>query len=210
VLVRYSGSLRRLLLAIGGRFAAHEILDRAADIFYLRRREIEDLLAGPTVTTDRTMIRSLVSSRQEEHRRLLALPAPPRLLAELPDGRCVPFEPEVQSGEILRGFGASPGRIGGRARVLHDIGRAGDLEPGEILVTRTTDIGWTPLFQIAAAVITEIGALASHAAIVARELGLPAVVNLDRATERIRSGDRLFVDGWAGTVRILHEPGAKE
>jgi len=210
VLVRYSGSLRCLLLAIGSRLAAHETLDRAADIFYLRRREIEDLLAGPTVTADRTLMRSLVSSRQEEHRRLLSLPAPPRLLAELPDGRCVPFEPEAQSGEILRGFGASPGRIGGRARVLHDIGRAGDLEPGEILVTRTTDIGWTPLFQIAAAVVTEIGALASHAAIVARELGLPAVVNLDRATERIRSGDRLFVDGWAGTVRILHEPGAKE
>jgi pyruvate,water dikinase len=69
------------------------------------------------------------------------------------------------------------------------------------LVARTTDIGWTPLFRLAAAVVTEIGAPTSHAAIVARELGLPAVVNVDGVTARIRTGDLLFVDGWAGEVR---------
>jgi len=132
---------------------------------------------------------------------MLDWPPPPRLLAELPDGRLVPFAPDPGSGGILRGFGASPGRVTARARVLLDIGQAKDLQPGEVLVARTTDIGWTLVFRLTSAVVTEIGAPTSHAAIVARELGLPAVVNVDRATERIRTGDELFVDGWAGVVR---------
>jgi pyruvate,water dikinase len=134
---------------------------------------------------------------------MLDWPPPPRLLAELPDGRLVPFAPDPGSGGILRGFGASPGRVTARARVLLDIGQAKDLQPGEVLVARTTDIGWTLVFRLASAVVTEIGAPTSHAAIVARELGLPAVVNVDRATDRIRTGDELFVDGWAGVVRVL-------
>jgi pyruvate,water dikinase len=86
---------------------------------------------------------------------------------------------------------------------VRDFGEAGSLQPGEILITRTTDIGWTPLFRLASAVVTEIGAPTSHAAIVAREFGLPAVVNLARITERVRTGDVLFVDGWAGLVRCV-------
>ena len=77
------------------------------------------------------------------------------------------------------------------------------MRAGEILVTRTTDIGWTPLFRIAAAIVTEIGAPTSHAAIVARELGVPAVVNIGHVTDRINNGDELFVDGWAGLVRRI-------
>jgi phosphohistidine swiveling domain-containing protein len=137
-------------------------------------------------------------------RRLLALPPSSRLLAELPVGRLVPFALEP-NGEALGGCGASPGRATGRARGVREFGEIHSLEPGEILVTRTTDIGWTPLFRLASAIVTEIGAPTSHAAIVARELGLPAVVNVDRVTERVCTGDVLFVDGWAGLVRFVYK-----
>ena len=79
----------------------------------------------------------------------------------------------------------------------------GALEAGEILVTTVTNVGWTPLFPRAAAVVTDVGAPLSHAAIVARELGIPAVVGCGNATMRIRTGDRLRVDGARGTVEIL-------
>jgi pyruvate,water dikinase len=78
-----------------------------------------------------------------------------------------------------------------------------ELEPGEILVTSQTNIGWTLLFPRAAAIVTDVGAPLSHAAIVARELGIPAVVNCADATARLRTGDRVRVDGVQGTVEIL-------
>jgi len=79
------------------------------------------------------------------------------------------------------------------------------LETGEILVASTTNVGWTPLFPRAAAIITDIGAPLSHAAIVARELGIPAVVGCGNATARLKTGDRVIVDGGQGVVHILIE-----
>ena len=196
-------SFRHLLLEIGRRLRTRNILDAPEDIFFLLRDEIASLLETPISPALRGTIATRVGRRRELRRRMLDWPPPPRLLAELPDGRLVPFAPDPGSGGILRGFGASPGRVTARARVLLDIGQAKDLQPGEVLVARTTDIGWTLVFRLTSAVVTEIGAPTSHAAIVARELGLPAVVNVDRATERIRTGDELFVDGWAGVVRVL-------
>jgi len=194
-------TLRHLLLEIGRRLRTRNILDAPEDIFFLVRDETASLLETPISPALRGTIATRVGRRRELRRRMLDWPLPPRLLAELPDGRLVPFSPDPGSGDILRGFGASPGRVTARARVLLDIGQAKDLQPGEVLVARTTDIGWTLVFRLTSAVVTEIGAPTSHAAIVARELGLPAVVNVDRATERIRTGDELFVDGWAGVVR---------
>jgi pyruvate,water dikinase len=85
-------------------------------------------------------------------------------------------------------------------RTPEDGGQLGD---GEILVTTVTNIGWTPIFPRAGAVVTDVGAPLSHAAIVARELGIPAVVGCGNATTRLRSGDRVRVDGGAGTVEVL-------
>jgi pyruvate,water dikinase len=194
-------SCRHLLLEIGRRLRTRNVLDAPEDVFFLLRDEVASLLETPSSPAQRGTMAARVGRRRELYRRMLDWPPPPRLLAELPDGRLVPFVAEPGSGTVLRGFGASPGRVTARARVLLEIGQAKDLQPGEILVARTTDIGWTLVFRLASAVVTEIGAPTSHTAIVARELGLPAVVNVDRATERIRTGDELFVDGWAGVVR---------
>jgi phosphoenolpyruvate synthase/pyruvate phosphate dikinase len=88
-------------------------------------------------------------------------------------------------------------------RLLDGPEQGDQLQPGEILVAVTTNVGWTPLFPRAAAVVTDVGAPLSHAAIVARELGIPAVVGCGSATTRLHTGDRVRVDGGQGTVEIL-------
>ena len=95
------------------------------------------------------------------------------------------------------------GVVEGRARVLLSASEMSDLLPGEILVVHTTDVGWTPLFCVAAGVVTELGGPLSHAAVVARELAVPSVVNVDGVTRALKTGDRIRLDGDAGVVEKL-------
>ena len=90
----------------------------------------------------------------------------------------------------------------GTARVVTDLASAMALEPGEVLVAPLTDAAWTPLFLVAGAVVVDVGALNSHAVVVSRELGIPCVLSLDDATQRLRDGMQLIVDGTAGTVTV--------
>ncbi len=128
----------------------------------------------------------------------------PRRRVDYHDGRAVAqASPGMGTDEVITGFPGAAGVVEGTARVLsapEDGARLGD---GEILVTTVTNIGWTPIFPRAGAVVTDVGAPLSHAAIVARELGIPAVVGCGDATVRLRSGDRVRVNGGAGTVEIL-------
>jgi len=102
----------------------------------------------------------------------------------------------------LTGLAVSAGTIEGRARVIHDLAQA-DLEPGDILVTTHTDPSWTPLFVAIEGLVTEVGGLMTHGAVIAREYGLPAVVGVEHATELIRDGQRIRVHGTDGYVEIL-------
>lgn len=111
----------------------------------------------------------------------------------------------VATGDVLKGDAGSPGIVRGRARVVLDPGDARGLQPGEILVAPMTDPAWTPLFLPAAAVVVNVGALMSHAVIVSRELGIPCVVAVEGATDRIADGTMLEVDGTAGTVTVIGE-----
>jgi phosphoenolpyruvate synthase/pyruvate phosphate dikinase len=110
----------------------------------------------------------------------------------------------VQDGEVLTGIGVSAGTAPGRVHVL-DAGSVDDLEPGEILVAEVTDAGWTPMFASAAAVVTSMGGQMSHAAVVAREFGIPCVVQIDGVTGRLTDGTIVEVDGAAGTVTVIGE-----
>jgi pyruvate,water dikinase len=105
--------------------------------------------------------------------------------------------------DTVTGFPGAPGVVEGVARVLAGPEDGDRLKPGEILVTTLTNVGWTPMFPRAAAVVTDMGAPLSHASIVARELGIPAVVGTGNATMRLRDGDRVRVDGERGTVELL-------
>jgi phosphoenolpyruvate synthase/pyruvate phosphate dikinase len=105
----------------------------------------------------------------------------------------------------LIGAGVSRGVVQGTVRVLSDPDDG--VEPGEVLVCRVTDIGWTPLFAAAAAVVSEVGGAMSHAAIVAREFEIPAVVGVERATQHLRTGQLVEVDGGSGEVTVLSEKG---
>ena len=114
----------------------------------------------------------------------------------------IPDKKITTDSETLRGFAGAAGRSEGIVRILANPEDGEKLQPGEILVASTTNVGWTPIFPKAAAIITDIGAPLSHAAIVARELGIPAVVGCGNATTRLKTGDRVLVDGGQGVVYI--------
>lgn len=169
----------------------------AADIpavFYCTVDEILAVLRG-----ENRSIARIVELRRAEYARDLARPDPETTFV----GRPSPVRLEALGGPILQGQGASPGVVIGPARILGSPSEAARLRPGEILVTRTTDVGWTPLFLAAAGVVTELGGPLSHAAIVARELGVPCVVNAGGATVRLRDGAIVRLDGHRGIVELV-------
>ncbi|WP_367568178.1 PEP-utilizing enzyme [Lacrimispora sp.] len=115
----------------------------------------------------------------------------------------MPIRSDSDSELLLKGHAGVAGRIEGFVRILKSPEEGEKLQSGEILVASTTNISWTPLFPKAAAIVTDISAPLSHAAIVARELGIPAVVGCTNATARLKTGDKVLVHGGQGTVRIL-------
>jgi rifampicin phosphotransferase len=147
----------------------------------------------------RADVAPLVRARRAEHARDQGRPDPPATFVGAPPPVVLP----PWGGDVLRGLPASAGIVEGTARVLLREDEMDALRPGEILVVHTTDVGWTPLFLVAAGVVTELGGPLSHAAVVAREFGVPTVVNVRGATLAIRTGDRLRVDGDRGVVERM-------
>lgn len=129
----------------------------------------------------------------------MSLPDPPDTFVGFPP----PVEAAPPDVDALHGLAASSGRVEGVARVLASSSDAADFRGGEILVAACADVGWSPLFLVAGAVVTDLGGPLSHAAIVLREYGVPAVVNVKIGTRVIRTGDRVLVDGDSGEVRVL-------
>ncbi|HEY1957742.1 MAG TPA: PEP/pyruvate-binding domain-containing protein [Polyangiaceae bacterium] len=168
---------------------------RAPSVFFLT---VEELVAA--LRNARTDLIPLLRLRRAEYARDVARPDPPVTFVGAPtDVQAPPV-----SSEVLRGTPASSGVVEARVRVL----RSADMsafQPGEVLVVRTTDVGWTPLFLMAAGVVTELGGALSHAAIVAREFGVPSVVNVPGVTRLLRTGDRVRLDGDQGTIERLRD-----
>jgi pyruvate,water dikinase len=145
--------------------------------------------------------RQTVASRRAVHQReLRRRSVPVALLSDGTDLEATRPTPAAAGG-ALTGVGAAAGRATGPARVVHDPTTA-HIEPGEVLVTATTDPGWTPLFLTAAALVTETGAVMAHGPTVAREYGIPAVICVPDATRKISTGQIITVDAAAGTVTI--------
>ena len=143
----------------------------------------------------------LIRERRDAFRSYQAL-TPPRVLTS--DGEVIAgsYRREDVPAGALVGLPVSAGTIEGRACVILDMAKA-DLEPGDILVTTYTDPSWTPLFVTIAGLVTEVGGLMTHGAVIAREYGLPAVVAVERATRLIENGQRIRVHGTDGYVELL-------
>lgn len=200
--VRYFWVLRTYAVRAG------ELSGLGDDVFFLDADRIAAALHGVAVDRD-----SMAAARQA-YGGYRALPGyPPLILGHFdphrwaadPARRTDLFAPgwELTPGTVVRGFPGSAGRVEGTVRVIQDPADGADLEPGEVLVTTVTNVGWTPIFPRAGAIVTDVGAPLSHAAIVARELGIPAVVGCGNATARLETGDRVRVDGGAGVVELL-------
>lgn len=175
--------------------AAHGLeIAHVPSVFFL---SVDELLS--TLRNARTDMVPLLRARRAEHARDLARPEPPTTFVGAPRSVLLP----PSGGEQLRGLAASSGIVEGRARILRSEAEMGLLQPGEILVVHATDVGWTPLFMVAAGVVTELGGALSHAAIVARELGVPSVVSVASATHALRTGDLIRVDGDRGVVERI-------
>jgi len=201
------GGMRRAFVALGNDLVAHGLADSPDDIWFLHLAELEPAIHGALD------VRSLAKERRAEWRRNLTLEPPMTL------GLPVPYEMLGQMSPMLRrmfgavavaaptatvvsGIPASAGVVRGRARVVGSLSEADELEEGDILVCPSTSPPWSPYFGIVAAVVTDAGGVISHAAIEAREYGIPAVVGTREGTRRIPDRATITVDGAAGTITI--------
>jgi pyruvate,water dikinase len=213
---------------------ASAVIEDPADVFWLRHEELRSAVgfglaapgtgepaggrragdmaepAGVAITgADRAALAGAVDERKMLWRGQRNAAAPQMLpesrWMERAFGSMMPAGPQDQAGNVIKGIGASSGRISAPARVLGGPEDFARMEPGDALVARITTPAWTSLFAMASAVVTDVGGPLSHSSIVAREYGIPAVLGTGVATQRLSSGQRITVDGDAGTVTI--EPG---
>jgi pyruvate,water dikinase len=208
---------------IGDRFVDQGFFADPEDVFYLNIHEVHEALsdmalawAGGTAARGTVYWPPRVAKRREILEQLSHW-TPPPALGTVPE---VINDPTVNLlwgvtaerlhawasggvGDEVSGYAASPGIAEGPARVVRNVDEIGDVQPGEVLVCPVTAPSWSPVFPKIAAAVSDIGGMMSHAAIVAREYGLPAVVGTGNATAQIKTGDRVRVDGNTGTVTIL-------
>ena len=211
--------LRRMLFELGRRLVGSAVIAEPADVFWLRHRELRSAvefgLAGPgtPAAVAITGADRPVRAGAVEERKMLwrgqAKAAAPQLLPESrwmerAFGSMMPAGPQDQLGDVIKGAGASAGQVTAPARVLSGPQDFDRMVPGDVLVARITTPAWTSLFAMASAVVTDVGGPLSHSSIVAREYGIPAVLGTGVATQRLTSGQRIRVDGDAGTVTIEH------
>ncbi|WP_336204352.1 PEP/pyruvate-binding domain-containing protein [Nonomuraea sp. LPB2021202275-12-8] len=203
---------RRALHEIGRRLVVAEAVADEDDVFWLRMDELEDA-AEALDSAGRTPVdwRAVVAERRATWRAQRAV-APPHAL---PDGggmkilgidfsRLLPGHRDDGSADVIKGVPGSPGRVSAPVRIIHGSDEFAQMRQGDVLVARITTPAWTPLFALASAVVTDVGGPLSHSSIVAREYGIPAVLGTGAATERLRNGQQVIVDGEAGTVTLVH------
>lgn len=199
-IMKLFGIVRTGLLQSGEELVQAGVLRRADDLMFLHLNEIKTL-----AHSEGQNWQALIDARREQYDREKRRNQIPRLL--LSDGRAF-YEGLHQRGEpregVITGSPVSPGVVEGTVHVVFDPHEA-QLIPGEILVCPGTDPAWTPLFLAAGGLVMEVGGLMTHGSVVAREYGIPAVVGVHQATQRLKTGQRIRVDGSSGTIELLDE-----
>jgi rifampicin phosphotransferase len=186
---------KQALLEEAERLVQADVLRQREDIFYLTFQELQDVVRTNHVDDQ------LIRRRKDAFRSYHAL-TPPRVLTSDGEGIAGAYRRDDLPAGALVGLPVSAGTVEGRARVILDMAEA-DLEPGDILVTAYTDPSWTPLFVTIKGLVTEVGGVMTHGAVIAREYGLPAIVGVEHATRLIQDGQRIRLHGTDGYVEIL-------
>jgi phosphohistidine swiveling domain-containing protein len=192
------GEERRIIVEAAGRLVASRRLSRPDLVRYLTDAELEQMLFGACGVES-----AGIETRVQACRRYTKMGPLPDWFVGHPDTSPIPEIPA--SGDRLTGWAASPGSVQGTVRIISSLTDGTRLQQGEVLVAHATDPSWTPLFLVAGAVVLEMGGPLSHAAIVAREFGLPAVLNVPQATRVLRDGEMVLVDGTLGIVDHIAE-----
>ncbi|HVK38458.1 MAG TPA: PEP-utilizing enzyme, partial [Candidatus Kapabacteria bacterium] len=198
--------VRRIFLAFGARLYAEGVLDDPRDVFFLTKEEVFAWVDGTAVTTD---LRALVALRRREHESHLAARPDDRFVTwgmvyQGNDFRTGRAAPTIDDAGVLTGTPCSAGVVRAIVRVVRDPALAPALD-GAILVAERTDPGWVPLFAAAGGLLVERGSLLSHSAIVAREMGIPAIVAIPGLMDRLVDGELVEMDGGTGIVRRLND-----
>lgn len=201
--------LRRLLHEIGNRLVRASAIDKPDDVFWLTADELHIAVGMMDNGQPANKYHARVAERRatwESERKFTppsALPFKKKITWLGMDLRQhLPARDDQAAGDLIKGIGASPGRVTGPARVIHGPDEFNSMRRGDILVAKITTPAWTPLFALAAGIVTDVGGPLSHSSIVAREYAIPAVLGTGVATERIRSDQHITVDGDAGTVKM--------
>jgi rifampicin phosphotransferase len=201
------GRVRQICVELGKQFHAMNLLDAPRDIFYLELNEILGFIDGTTTCTD---LRGMAALRQQEFARYRELDSAgdrfqthgmvhPIAMQQRKPTQSANFDQQIQ------GIGCCPGIVKAQVQVITDPKRA-TLQPGCILVAERTDPGWIMLFPAAAGLLVERGSLLSHSAIVAREMGIPAIVSIPRITQTLKTGDWVEMNGSTGVIDRITLP----
>jgi phosphohistidine swiveling domain-containing protein len=190
---------RKAFLAIGRRLAQKGALADPDDIWFLSKEEVFDLMNGDMGADQ---CEHVVVPRRAEYRKYLGIPPPMFLQADREFDLAETGQTTAASGGTISGVPASAGKATGTARVVHDIRELGRVKPGDILVTNSTDPGWTPVFLVIKGLVLETGGILSHGTVLSREYGIPAVTSVRRATTVIREGELITIDGSSGSIYV--------
>ncbi|OHB80931.1 MAG: hypothetical protein A2Z38_09700 [Planctomycetes bacterium RBG_19FT_COMBO_48_8] len=196
--VRYTAAFRSVLLELGQRLNNKSILENADDIFFLKLEEIEPV----TQSKSQFDVKETITSRRAEYEKNKSVTPPKVVIGKFNPDNYIPDAVDTNA-KVLNGLAVSSGVVTGKARVILKADTDELVLPGEILIAPFTDPGWTPYFMPAAAIVMDMGGMLSHGSIIAREYGIPAVVNVGPATKIIKTGQMLQVDADRGIVKII-------
>jgi pyruvate,water dikinase len=205
--IRTMGVARKALLKVGEEFVAAATINRADDLVFLNLAELDELAQtgkGGRPSAPTMEWKTIIAERRAAYERELRRRQVPRVLVS--DGRSFyqGVGAETDTDDVITGSPVSPGVAEGIVHVVLDP-RGTQLVPGEILVCPGTDPAWTPLFMAAGGLITEVGGVMTHGSVVAREYGIPAVVGVHEATQRLKNGQRIRVDGTTGKIVVMSD-----
>ena len=193
---RAYGLFQPAFLALGARLVERGVLDRPEDVMELRLDELRAIVTGDPIPAG--VPAEVVLARRREVEQAADLVVPPIVYGDA----FAPLPADGRASATLTGIPAARGTARGPARVVTGVADVGRVQPGDVLVVPFADVAWTPLFGRASAVVTEAGGILSHAAVVAREYGIPCVVSVHEATTAIPDGAMVLVDGMTGQVQV--------